>query len=116
MMAPAAMPPRMPAPTAQPMQRASAVDGAAVVAKPITAAAAKAVRIFVMWSLVGGAIGGHRARFTADSIVRIGGTREKEPGQFVGNLFAVCRYAQKSEGSAVAHGAFACFRASLPGQ
>src|SRR5712671_3567087 len=48
MMAPAAMPPTMPAPTAQPTQRASAVPGAATETRASALALATTVRNLVM--------------------------------------------------------------------
>src|SRR5712672_2329136 len=48
MMAPAAMPPTMPAPTAQPMQRASDVPGAATETRASALALATTVRNLVM--------------------------------------------------------------------
>src|ERR1700733_10143338 len=47
--APTMAPPRMPAPTAQPKQRASAVEGA-MNAEAMTAAAAKVVKVLVIQS------------------------------------------------------------------
>src|SRR5262245_66317575 len=81
-MAPATKPPRTPAPTAHPKQRASAGVGAAAIAAATVAAAAKAVSVFfISVSLsVGGcralSVGGCRARFQCCD-VRIAPTEPK---------------------------------------
>src|SRR5215813_5544178 len=93
-MAPATKPPRTPAPTAHPKQRASAGVGAAAIAVATVAAAAKAVSVFfISVSLsVGGcralSVGGCRARFQCCD-VRIAPT---EPTPDSGNIIRlICR-------------------------
>src|SRR5205807_7857829 len=89
MIAPAARPPMMPAPTPQPRQPASAVVGTAMVARAIAPAAAKAVKVLCILSLVlwGGDRPSTESGFAAQSILRATGI---EGDSSPGNLSEVC--------------------------
>src|SRR3954468_18488196 len=91
MMAPAAMPPMIPAPTPQPRQPASAVVGTTAV-RPRAAAAARAVKVLFMsfplpsWGMRSAWT---NRGFEPDSILSEFGTGWKEAGQFVGSLLTL---------------------------
>src|SRR5215467_2365987 len=89
MIAPAAMPPITPAPTAQPTHRAFAAVGAARVARASAPAAAKAVRVFLIGvPLCGGCDRPSTERgFAAPSILRATGI---EADRSPANLSEIC--------------------------